>query len=441
MRTNRLQRFAPWAVAVLVALTPLFALAAPQPGNLDDSFGGDGRIVTDFGSELDSANASDIQPNGKIVVAGSMDAAANRLAVARYKATGRLDDSFSGDGQAKIALPDFFPIARDVLVTKQGKVLVAGTATSPGENDFFLVRLKSNGRLDRSFGNNGKVFTDFGPDDDADKVYVRKGMIYVVGNIDTDDNYYDGAIARHHLNGNLDTNSDSDPGSHFGSDGKVSIDFNTDDEGVLALRFLRRGKIMAAGYSRASDHVSLILTRLRKNGRKDRSFGMMGTKRCPFEDESVRFSDIAVTRKRFIAGATIGSPPNSSPLLRRYKKNGQIDESFQNDGIVVINDGNDEYINALDVQRNGKILLVGSTDDGTDQRLLLVRLTKNGFLNDNFGSDGFVTTGFPGAQADSDITGRDLSIQDNGKIVVPGVAGVGESHADWIVARYHGGGN
>lgn len=435
--TERLQRLAPLAWVLLIALTPMFALAAPHPGNLDDTFGGDGRIVTPFDGDIEFAIASDIQSDGKIVVAGRVDAAVDKVAVARYKRNGRLDQSFGGDGTATMAL-DGGPFPQDVLVTKKGKVLVAGIVSPSGDSDFFLVRFKSNGHSDGSFGTNGKVFTDFSPDDRARKVFMRKGKIYAVGSVDGDETYYDGAIARYHRNGKLDTNSDSDPGSHFSSDGIAIVDFEDNDDGLLALRFLRRGKIMTAGYSRAGDHVSLILTRLRKNGKKDRSFGVMGTKRCPFEDEAIQLADIAVTPKGFIAGASVGSPPNGSQLLRRYRKKGQVDESFHNDGIVVIDDGDQELLHAIAVQQNGKVLTTGYTDNGTRQRILLVRLTKNGFLNDSFGSDGFVKTSFPGDQADSDLAGRDLSIQENGKIVVPGAAGVGESQADWLVARYIG---
>lgn len=44
--------------------------AVAEPGDLDDSFGGDGRVTTTFGSGDESANAVVIQADGRIVVAG-----------------------------------------------------------------------------------------------------------------------------------------------------------------------------------------------------------------------------------------------------------------------------------------------------------------------------------------------------------------------------------
>ena len=54
---------------------PDFALARYLPnGTLDATFGGDGTVLTDFGSgSEDYANALAIQPDGKIVVAGYSD--------------------------------------------------------------------------------------------------------------------------------------------------------------------------------------------------------------------------------------------------------------------------------------------------------------------------------------------------------------------------------
>src|SRR6187399_2556950 len=60
------------AVALLLALNPaLSALAAP--GDLDPTFSGDGKVITDFFGGDDIAWALAIQSNGKIVAAGASD--------------------------------------------------------------------------------------------------------------------------------------------------------------------------------------------------------------------------------------------------------------------------------------------------------------------------------------------------------------------------------
>jgi hypothetical protein len=50
------------------------ALALAAPGDLDPDFGGTGQVTSDVGfDDDDSAHAVAIQPDGKIVVAGSGD--------------------------------------------------------------------------------------------------------------------------------------------------------------------------------------------------------------------------------------------------------------------------------------------------------------------------------------------------------------------------------
>jgi Domain of unknown function (DUF5122) beta-propeller len=55
-------------------------------------------VTTDFGSDLDQAGGLAIQPDGKIVVAGSSDVSGSfDVTLARYHPNGTLDLTFSGD--------------------------------------------------------------------------------------------------------------------------------------------------------------------------------------------------------------------------------------------------------------------------------------------------------------------------------------------------------
>ena len=55
--------------ALLMALSFVQSVEA-VPGDLDLSFGTNGKVTTDFGGNLDEAHAVAIQADGKIVVAG-----------------------------------------------------------------------------------------------------------------------------------------------------------------------------------------------------------------------------------------------------------------------------------------------------------------------------------------------------------------------------------
>ena len=74
-----------------------FALARYLPdGSLDPVFDGDGKVTTDLGAAAgDGANGLAIQPNGRIVAAGG----SGDFVLARYRRDGSLDQSFGADGK------------------------------------------------------------------------------------------------------------------------------------------------------------------------------------------------------------------------------------------------------------------------------------------------------------------------------------------------------
>jgi uncharacterized delta-60 repeat protein len=160
-------------------------------GDLDATFSGDGRVLTEVGEEA-GASALGLQPDGKIVAAGVSRDSVDDFALVRYAATGALDTSFSGDG---IVITDFggeFTEGATALALQaDGKIVVAGTSNG----NFALVRYLSNGNLDTSFSDDGKVTTEFGGEDDATALAIQpnNGRLVVAGT--SNGNF---ALARYH---------------------------------------------------------------------------------------------------------------------------------------------------------------------------------------------------------------------------------------------------
>lgn len=149
-------------------------------GTLDSTFDGDGVVTTDFGITFDGANAVAIQADGKLVVAGS---ASSDLALARYDGAGRLDSSFSNDGKVIVGFgTDESDSALSVEIQRDGKLVVAGatdldfSSAASHDSNFAVARFNSDGTLDGTFGNSGKVTTDFGDRTDrASTVLLQPG--------------------------------------------------------------------------------------------------------------------------------------------------------------------------------------------------------------------------------------------------------------------------
>jgi uncharacterized delta-60 repeat protein len=124
-----------------------FALARyTRGGRLDTTFSDDGKKRTNFTGGLDEAHGVVIQANDRIVVAGFAAPRGHRLqrtfALARYRVNGGLDQTFSEDGKARTRFgANNGDIGNDVALQPDGRIVVAGSATlASGARDFGLAR-------------------------------------------------------------------------------------------------------------------------------------------------------------------------------------------------------------------------------------------------------------------------------------------------------------
>ena len=150
---------------------PKFALARYQTdGSLDPSFGSDGKVVTNFTSGLDYVSGLALDGSGEVVAAGEAGTGSRHdvAALARYTPAGKLDPSFGGDGKVTTDYGPFGDAAVGVAVDPSTQdVVTAGAIGLGGSNPRFAIcRYLPGGTLDPAFGGDGKVFTDFGSNQD-----------------------------------------------------------------------------------------------------------------------------------------------------------------------------------------------------------------------------------------------------------------------------------
>ena len=137
----------------------LFALAKYLPdGDLDDSFGSDGRVTTPVFTDA-GANSVALAGNGKVVAGGGtffVDLERSEFAVVRYKASGRLDGTFGGDGKVTTAFGGFDSEATIDEIALVGSKIVAAGPTFFAEHAFQTARYLSDGSLDPLYGVGGR---------------------------------------------------------------------------------------------------------------------------------------------------------------------------------------------------------------------------------------------------------------------------------------------
>ncbi|HEX8743116.1 MAG TPA: Calx-beta domain-containing protein [Thermoleophilaceae bacterium] len=148
-------------------------------GDPDPTFSGDGAAVFDFAAGHSSPTAMQLQPNGRIVVAGSVSAgSASDYGVTRLRTDGSLDTSFAGDGTTTV---DVMASDRPRAVALQGdRIVVAGFSEQNAAFSWLAFRLMPDGSRDGSFGLADGLYTT-GVFDGLDAVATPGGGVLFGG--------------------------------------------------------------------------------------------------------------------------------------------------------------------------------------------------------------------------------------------------------------------
>jgi uncharacterized delta-60 repeat protein len=388
--------------------------SAAADGDLDLTFGGTGKVITDFGGSIPSEGWSvATQVDGKIVVAGhSRQGSTPNFALARYNIDGSLDANFGGSGKVTTSLGDGTAVGHSLAVQMDGKLVVAGLARVGGNIDFAVVRYNANGSLDTSFNGNGTVTTGVSSqntEDSATGVALQSdGKIVAVGHVvtSTDQNgspRSDLAIVRYNANGSLDTT--------FNGTGKVIKDFGSVGDIGRSVAIQTDGKILVAG--------SFGLARFDVDGSLDLNFNSTGTS-PGVNSPGSELRDLALQNDGNIVVV-------SDYYVFRYNADGSYATGFSWDGSY-------NFLNrSVALQDDGKIVVAGSTFSSGNDDFVLTRYDADGSFDTTFNGSGKVITavGFNGDNAQS------VAVSADGNIVVAGYASnVSNSKTDFAVVRY-----
>ena len=378
----------------------ILRVGADPPADL--TFDADGRQTSNFGP-LDEGNDLLIQPDGKVVVAGSADdtVTASNFAISRYNADGSHDTSFDTDGRLIVGFGGT-EFANAVARQVDGKLVVAGyTNQGPGAgaNNFAVLRLNTNGSLDTTFNpsaaptasnGNGRLTIDFGFDDRATGVVIQPDGKIIIGGF-TAGLVTDFALARVNPDGTLDTT--------FSTDGKFSDTFagGVSASVAEALALQSDGNIVIAGYT-TGGLGDFGIARVTAAGVLDVTFDTDGrqTTTILFADR-IQAIAIQADGKIVAAGSFGGIGSDTNAAVARYNTNGSLDTTFSGDGLQTVAFGGlnapREFARGVALQANGKIVVAGFSDASTGNALgpndfAIARLNTDGGLDTSFNAAG-----------------------------------------------------
>ncbi len=341
----------------------------------------------------------------------------------RMLAAGDLDQTFGSGGIVTTALPNNPDLGAGTAIAQQadGKLVAVGFSRTANFSDFdsVIARYNSDGTLDSSFGGTGVILTD---------IVGREGKTNDVA-IDADgrilvaggrDNSF--VLARYLNDGTLDTT--------FAGTG-ISRTISSNARGINAIELQPDGKIVAAATSffGAAGATGGDVTVLRYNadGSLDTTFGSGGIVTTDFGAQFEIASGLSLDSSgRIVVVGTSSDGSQQQMVVARYNSDGTLDSTFDTDGKLIVDVATFEAANDVVIDENGKILVAGWATPGGPGFHTLLRINDDGSLDTSFDGDGIAqNAGAGNAQL------RSVELLANGKIVAVG------SNTETFVSRWN----
>ena len=285
---------------------------------------------------------------------------------------------------------------------------------------------------DYTFGTNGQAVTNAAIFAQARGVVIQPdGKIIAVGT-GLVNNSLDFIVARFNPDGSLDTT--------FQSTGKVSTDLGGLDDEAQSVALQADGKIVVAGYTDViSSHDQFALVRYNTDGSLDTTFNTTGKLIPSFGTSYERAAAVAVQKDGriiVVGSVTVGS--KSAMAVARFNSDGSPDTTFNSTGQLIVPAGTDSATGtSVAVQPDGAIVVGGSSVPSAGSgRFALWRFLADGTADTTLGGSGEVTTGVGSFGASA----AGMALQKDGKILLAGSAIVNSS-GNIAVVRYNGDGS
>jgi uncharacterized delta-60 repeat protein len=373
-------------------------LFAQVDGQIDSTFGNNGLSISNFPHFVQSSSLN-IDNQNRIITAGSASIGNDYdFGATRFNANGLIDSSFSSFGNFiyNSGIKDF---CNAISIQSDNKIILGGYSLyddniNDSYTEFKFIRLKENGQLDSTFNDSGIVKLRY--------MNVNTGALAMAlqsdGKIIAVGNYIDGNSIRF---GVIRILTDGRIDSTFADNGLMIIELSSSaiDDRPTCIKIQNDNKILIGGYSYGTPNQGRIfcLIRINSNGTLDSTFGINGiikTDIIGYPNDYASSLEIQNDGKIILAGSSFNS---KIMAICRYEMDGTLDNTFGNLGIdtLDISSGND-VIKDITIQSDGKIIIAGIVNNAA----CLIRLNTYGNIDSTFNNTGIklidnsITNGF-----------------------------------------------
>jgi uncharacterized delta-60 repeat protein len=356
------------------------------------------------------------------------------MSLSVWASEGVLDTTFhSPDGYVLWDGGSGYDRGRGIAIQQDGKILVTGYMTNGKDNDLMVIRYEKDGTLDVGFGTNGAYIYDGGYGNDGGyAIAVQSDNEILVAGDTSNGSDSDVIVLRLDTDGNLDPN--------FGSDGIYTYDSGNGSDSAVDLLVQSDGRIVVCGSSSNGMDNNILVVRLNANGTPDITFGTNGLTVYDVGNSHDFGSRLTVQNdgKILVTGSSYNGSDHDI-IVARFNVNGTLDTTFGTGGIVLYDGGDYDRGYGIDTSSNGDILVTGlqtkPDPNITDYDIPVICFDSNGVLDTSFGNNGIVL--FDGGNREECYS---LVVQNDDTILVAGHSGnstAGPSDWNLVVLKYN----
>jgi len=237
--------------------TVFCVLRFTKDGTIDPTFGTNGVTTTVIGTGSNNCYSMAVQDDDRIVLGGDFqDGSAYKFTAVRYNKDGLLDNTFANNGIFMDSIgvnDDDYGYA--TVIQKDQKIIFGGTAKKANTTNFAMLRLNASGVLDNTFGTGGVVVANFDPTSGTAADLGRRFALQSDGKIIIGgETYLHGSeygLMRYNSDGSLDNT--------FGNAGRVVYKAGSTQQHGYALTIDSNRKIILGGDAPVSLPSNFVL--------------------------------------------------------------------------------------------------------------------------------------------------------------------------------------
>ncbi len=289
--------------------------------------------------------------------------------------------------------------------------------------------------LDDSYGSSGLINTNVLIGNTLGKSFaIQSDGKLLVGGFMFSSNYTNSVLARYSSTGLAD--------SSFGTSGYRQLDLGEGSALDSGITVQTDNKIVATGSIAVNGKGAILQGRLNANGSIDNSYGTNGFSKIVINNANyvIKFHNLLSNQNKTFVIGYIGNGNGAieQGFIAKLNATGSLDSGFGTNGVSIFHLPSDQYDHFYSgaVQADGKIITAGTSSDTVTDKLMVNRFNSDGSIDTSFGNNGTIieTLG-------SRSPGRDVKIQQNGKIIVVGQIDFDGNNKEAFAIRYNSNGS